>query len=298
MVTDTLALIEILSDPANRAPLEAERALAEDWYGRSSHEPEVHERPSIPDTAQPPYVPSFEDEVPVQQQPRLPWRGDTLSQFPFTATCVFLALLRDDSAADTTRPGDVQFQPLSTVFRTDCTEYGLVVIDISDLDSGVQYGITAFLVHYMATVWGPDENIDWDPVETTSDEPPQNVPVDIIAPLIICWFSPRSPSLLPARNKRSLTFKCWPRFARSCCSDSKRCLTGLAPPRSPAMFYACHTLSTATSNFNWVVFGSLPPRVIAAAIASDELRGASALSLCVDAWAGDEDSGRGNIRPC
>jgi hypothetical protein len=35
VVADTLALIEILSGPANRAPLEAERALAEDWYCRS-----------------------------------------------------------------------------------------------------------------------------------------------------------------------------------------------------------------------------------------------------------------------
>jgi hypothetical protein len=34
-VADTLALTEILSDPANRAPLEAERSLAEDWYRRS-----------------------------------------------------------------------------------------------------------------------------------------------------------------------------------------------------------------------------------------------------------------------
>jgi hypothetical protein len=58
VVADTLALIEILSDPANRAPLKAERALAEGWYRRShgGNEAESSERPSIPDTPQPPFV--------------------------------------------------------------------------------------------------------------------------------------------------------------------------------------------------------------------------------------------------
>ncbi|KAJ5823926.1 hypothetical protein N7447_006266 [Penicillium robsamsonii] len=144
MVTDILALTEILSDPANRAPLEAERALAEDWYRRSQgHEAPIHERPSVPDTAQPPFVPC---------------------KFPFTATCVLLALLRD-TCDNRTRPGDVQFQPLSTLFRADYTEYGLVILDISDLDSGVKYGIVTFPMNYMAEVEYRGEIIGWDPVE-------------------------------------------------------------------------------------------------------------------------------------
>lgn len=48
MVADTLALIAILSDSANRAPLETERPLAEDWY-RRSHKPPIYERPSVLD---------------------------------------------------------------------------------------------------------------------------------------------------------------------------------------------------------------------------------------------------------
>ena len=112
MVTDILALTEILSYPANHAPLEAERALAEDWYRRSQgYEPPIHERPSVPDTAQPPFVPWYKRREPGQQQPPLPWRDDTPSKFPFTATCVLLALLRD-TRDNRTRPGDVQFQPL------------------------------------------------------------------------------------------------------------------------------------------------------------------------------------------
>ncbi|KAL4784603.1 hypothetical protein BJX76DRAFT_356838 [Aspergillus varians] len=67
------------------------------------------------------------------------------------------------------RPGDFQLQPLSTVFRGDCTEYGLVVLDISDLNSGVKYGIAAFPVRYMAEVSYRGEGFGWDPVE---DPPP------------------------------------------------------------------------------------------------------------------------------
>lgn len=61
VVADTLALIEILSDPANRAPLEAERALAKVWYRRQSlsqqeDEARSSERPIVPDTPQPPFI--------------------------------------------------------------------------------------------------------------------------------------------------------------------------------------------------------------------------------------------------
>lgn len=179
MVADTLALIDNLSDPANRAQLEAETALANDWYRQSSgDELPTHERPSVPDTEQPPYMPMVDSTGPVKQQPPLPWREDGIRQFPFTATCVLHALQRDDASRESTRPGDIQFQPLSTVFRADCLEYGLVVLDISDLDR-VTYGIAAFPTCYMATVPCEDENIDWDPVE---DEQPDQVDLVLASP--------------------------------------------------------------------------------------------------------------------
>ncbi|KAJ5197380.1 hypothetical protein N7449_007859 [Penicillium cf. viridicatum] len=74
VVADTLALIEILSDPANRAPLEAERALAGDC---------------IPDSPQPPFV--VPDGSQRSEKPQ------TLPELPY-----------------------------------------LIVLDISDLDSGVK----------------------------------------------------------------------------------------------------------------------------------------------------------------
>ncbi|KAJ5240660.1 uncharacterized protein N7469_002251 [Penicillium citrinum] len=374
LTTDALALIDILSDPANRASLEAERALAEGWYRRSPHEPPVHERPSIPDTAQPPYVPCFERRVPVQQQAPLPWRDDTPSQFPFIATCVLLALLRDDRAADATGPGDVQFQPLSTVFRADCAEYGLVVLDISDLARDVQYGIAAFPTHYMATVWDPDENMDWDPVEddqpervdvvlgslrprvplsmaqwvrkyyswsgledhpailrleerpvadaatldcadgeildiwpperedlpptssegsATVDEPPQNVPAGVdhtIDDLLVLTQEP----IAPARERQALAhLQLLVPFR-----EKLRQRLEAVPDRLGTSTISSHVLRVAYTehrHLNLVMFGSLPPRVIAAAIASVELRGASSLSVCVNAWAGDGEEGASDL---
>ncbi|GAB1207511.1 hypothetical protein APSETT445_006231 [Aspergillus pseudonomiae] len=371
MVTDALALIDVLSDPANRAPLEAERALAQDWYRRSPehHEPPPHERPSVPDTVQPPFVPWNRRREPVQQQPPLPWRDDGLSRFPFTATCVLLALLRDDRPADATRPSDVQFQPLSTVFRADCTEYGLVVVDISDLDSGVKYGIVAFPVDYMAEVQSRNKCFGWDPVEdpqpekepdvilvsprprvllsisqwagkyyrwsdledhpsilrleekqladaaaldyeppqhgsmdrakedtssvTISEEPPQTVPVDIdrtIDDLLLLTQEPVSPHL----EKQALA------HLQMLVPFSERLRQRLeeVPNRLGPSTISSHVLRVAyteCSHLNWVSFGNLPPRVIAAAVTSDELRGASALSLCVDAWVGDEEEGESDL---
>ncbi|CAI7636337.1 unnamed protein product [Penicillium pancosmium] len=171
MVADTLALIAILSDPANRAPLEAEKAIAEDWYHRS-HEPPVNERPSVPDRPQPLYVPPRKPRLRVEPLPALPWQDEAVRTFPFTATCVLLALLRGDYRY-WTRIGDVQFQPLSTVFRGDCKEYGLIVLDISDLNSGVKYGIAAFNMRYMAQLSWHSDMGGWDPVE---DPPPAQEP--------------------------------------------------------------------------------------------------------------------------
>ncbi|KAL2843367.1 hypothetical protein BJY01DRAFT_235677 [Aspergillus pseudoustus] len=139
-LADILALIEILWDPANRAMLEAERALAKDWY----------RRPSVPDSPQHPFIkPDRHYKYLVPPQPPLPWHHDALS---------------DNSA----RCGDVQLQPLTTAFRADCTEYGLVVLDISNLDS-VKYGIVAFGMHYMAEVSARSTPMNWDPIE---DKPP------------------------------------------------------------------------------------------------------------------------------
>ncbi|KAI9035018.1 uncharacterized protein KD926_004822 [Aspergillus affinis] len=220
VVADILALIEVLSDPANRAPLEAESALAKIWYSQSQgdNEADMNHRPSVPDAPQPPFIVpdgkhwwQWEEQVQAAQlRPELPWNYDALSKFPFTTTCLLLGLLRNDCDGDTNttnqnsvRSGDVQLQPLSTIFRADCTEYGLVVLDISDLNSGVKYGILAFPVCYMADVWCHNP-YDWDPIE---DRPPDKEPDTILA-------SPRHRVPLsiekPLVDHRALNY-IWPR---------------------------------------------------------------------------------------
>ena len=56
---------------------------------------------------------------------------------------------------------------------------------------------------------------------------------------------------------------------------------------SEACGYILRVAYAGRAHLNWVAFRNLAPSVIAAAIASDELRTASALSLCVDEMKGD-----------
>lgn len=192
---DTLALIEILSDPANRAPLEAETAIAREWFWRTQRDHDKARftpRPSVPDSVQPAYVPWKKRRESSQPQPRaqLPWHDDAPNQFPFATACLLLGLLGgkgdDDNRRSRTRPGDVQLQPLSTVFMGKCIEYGLVVVDISDLNSGVKYGIAAFPVRCMADVQYKSDSRGWD---SGQDPTPEKEP-DVVL------FSPRPRRLL------------------------------------------------------------------------------------------------------
>ncbi|CAH0031179.1 unnamed protein product, partial [Clonostachys rhizophaga] len=157
--------------------LEAELTLARAWYQPQDDEPQDAEvpqylgqqRPEFPDTEQPSFstINSFET---ADSQPELPW-DEALTEFPFTSTCLLLGLLHDDGLNET-RPGDVQLQPLETVFRGTSLEYGMVVLDISNLDQ-VKYGIVAFPIRYMAEVSYRGEEFGWDPVE---DGPPAQEP--------------------------------------------------------------------------------------------------------------------------
>ncbi|KAL4865180.1 hypothetical protein BDV12DRAFT_200372 [Aspergillus spectabilis] len=65
-------------------------------------------------------------------------------------------------------------------WRGDCTEYGLVVLDISDLESGVKYGIVAFPMRYMAVVHYHSVEGGWDPVE--DDQPLKEPDVVLVSP--------------------------------------------------------------------------------------------------------------------
>ncbi|KAF2686138.1 hypothetical protein K458DRAFT_387147 [Lentithecium fluviatile CBS 122367] len=171
VVNDILSLVKVLSEPANRALLEAELALATDWYRQPQHADTEPRSQALPDSPQPPFAGWREEWKPIWQ-PELP-QNDAPREFPSTSTCLVSGLLR---GSESTRTGDVQLQPLSTPFYGDCVEYGMVVVDISNLEH-VKYGIVAFPVRYMADVYYHSLYPEWDPVE---DEPPSKEPDKVL----------------------------------------------------------------------------------------------------------------------
>jgi hypothetical protein len=172
LVNDILSVVKVLSEPASRAVLEAERARATDWY-RQRQGADTEPRPAaLPDSPQPPFA-GWKDEWRPFVQPELSG-NETPIEFPSTSTCLVEGLLRGTKS---TRTGDVQLQPLSTPFYGDCLEYGMVVVDISNLEH-VKYGIVGFPVCYKAYVDYHSQYGGWDPVE---DDPPRQEPDVVLA---------------------------------------------------------------------------------------------------------------------
>ncbi|KAG9255476.1 uncharacterized protein F5Z01DRAFT_653186 [Emericellopsis atlantica] len=160
---DVARAVAILTHPANRSALEAERAHAVAWY---RHAGGAGPKVTVPDAPQPAFDKEYKGHWPERigkpDRPELPCRLDPC-EFPFTSTCLRLALTADDFYH--TRYGDVQEQPLRCVFRADKLEHGLVVIDVSNLDD-IRYGFVAPAIRYVADI-APDPGPGWgiDPVE-------------------------------------------------------------------------------------------------------------------------------------
>jgi hypothetical protein len=169
VIQDCVRLVNILTEPTNRIALEAELRLAASWYqGNEYQDPE---RVEVQDSPQPAFNFSIYDER--QERPELPWAG-SIREFPFISTCLRLGLNGDDTY--NTRVGDVQEQPLGTVFRDDRLEYGMVVLDISDLDR-VRYGIVGFEINYWVEVDDVIQTGHWDHIE---GRPPKQDPVPVL----------------------------------------------------------------------------------------------------------------------
>ncbi|KAF5008050.1 hypothetical protein FDECE_5632 [Fusarium decemcellulare] len=186
---DIVRLLHVLSEPANRVAIEAERALAAAWYSSSDYGVLPPQRPEVPDAVQPPWYIKAGSPF-VQPRPELPWNHG-ISEFPFISTCLLLGLMSDP--VYTTRPHDVQFQPLATAFRDDRREYGMIVLDISDMDN-IGYGIVAFPIHYMAEVQ-VDPWRGYDPIE----DPPAREP-----DIVLTQTRPRLP-----RSGAQFAYKLW-----------------------------------------------------------------------------------------
>ncbi|KAL2810884.1 hypothetical protein BJX63DRAFT_444437 [Aspergillus granulosus] len=128
---------------------------------------------------------------------------------------------------------------------------------------------------------------------TISEELPQNIPVDIdgaIDDLLVLTQKPAEPPLEKTAIGNLQMLAKFPKKLRQRLEE--------APDRLGPSKISSHVLRVAyagRSHLNWVALQNLPPRVIAAAVASNELRGASALSLCVDQFELREDDRGGGL---
>ncbi|KAI0099757.1 hypothetical protein GGR51DRAFT_564800 [Nemania sp. FL0031] len=165
VMEDCMRLFDIFTEPSNRTALEAELSLAASWYQGPDYG--APNRAGVPDTQQPDLNYSWTETT--REAPELPWQGG-LREFPFISTCLRLALCRRGM-----RSGHLQEQSLSTIFRDDKLEYGMVVLDISDLDL-IRYGIVGSAINYIAEV-DVTRTGGWDAVE---DNPPEKPAVPTI----------------------------------------------------------------------------------------------------------------------
>ncbi|KAH7416904.1 hypothetical protein BKA64DRAFT_656487 [Cadophora sp. MPI-SDFR-AT-0126] len=118
-------IITIFSDKTNRTAIKAELSLAAGYYMRD----EGHEE----------YRPEQSDS----------WDHTNVREFPFITACLLqgVALYPQESYCYQAAP-----QPLGTVYRDISIEYGMVVIDITDL-SALRYGVVGFAT--MPMMWVP-----------------------------------------------------------------------------------------------------------------------------------------------
>jgi hypothetical protein len=167
LIRTCLQIITILSDPGNQLAIRGELRLAEEYY-KSGHNPP---RAELPEPNAWPGILDLEGEE-EGDGPERGWdRG--LREFPFLSTCLLLGAGYDPS---TGASYEVRTEPLGTVYRDDSLEYGMVAVDISELDK-IRYGIVGFIVDLMAEVNVRDEDAGYDPVE---DTPPEDDPVPTV----------------------------------------------------------------------------------------------------------------------
>ena len=115
---------------------------------------------------------------------------------------------------------------------------------------------------------------------TIVDQPPQNDPVDMVRTIDDLLVLTQEPASGPLEKEALAKLQVLAQFR-----EQLRQRLEEVPERLGSSQISSNVLRVAYAgcrHLNWVVFGNLPPRVIAAAIASDELQGAFALSLCVN----------------
>ncbi|KAI0424111.1 hypothetical protein F5Y09DRAFT_325339 [Xylaria sp. FL1042] len=125
-------IVTVFSDPENHAAIRAELALAALYHGGESRP--SHASVELPDLRR--------YGTPAPERWRA-WDHDRVSEFPFIADCLLQSVAFDAESGRTCR---TLLEPLGTVYRDSSLEWGMVVVDITDLNA-VRYGIVGFPVH-------------------------------------------------------------------------------------------------------------------------------------------------------
>jgi hypothetical protein len=133
VIESCLNAIRVLGDAANRQAILGELALADDFY-RGGGSPQRRDTPYgnrrlVTD--------DYETQI-------RPWET-SFREFPFLLTCLLLGIAYDPENGSCFH---AQPEPLGVVYKDDSKEYGMAVIDISDLDN-IRYGIVAFVIHML-----------------------------------------------------------------------------------------------------------------------------------------------------
>ncbi|KAH8586863.1 hypothetical protein B0O99DRAFT_695071 [Bisporella sp. PMI_857] len=130
-------IITIFTDTANHLPIQAELSLA------AARDTDPETRSESIDLLE------FDRGNPSWAMRKKVWDRTAVREFPFTAACL-LQGVSFDALEGLTR--EAFPETLSTVYRDTSSEWGMVVIDITDLDA-VRYGIVSFASAQMK--WAP-----------------------------------------------------------------------------------------------------------------------------------------------
>lgn len=126
-------VVTIFSDPANHTAIRAELNLAARHYVRDGGREH---------SLEPVELPEFSRTQSNTKDRTRPWDHTSVPEFPFIAACLLQGVAFDPQLGLTqpARP-----EPLGTVYRDTSIEWGMVVVDITDLHA-VSYGIVGFTV--------------------------------------------------------------------------------------------------------------------------------------------------------
>ncbi|OBT44925.1 hypothetical protein VE00_04767 [Pseudogymnoascus sp. WSF 3629] len=132
-------IITIFSDQANHRAIRAELALASGYYvrdGNREYSPQLVE------------LPDFNRREGNPTLRRRSWHNTSVREFPFISACL-LHGVAFDTEQQLARPAFPE--PLGTVYRDTSIEWGMVVVDITNLDA-ISYGIVGFRVGPMTFI--------------------------------------------------------------------------------------------------------------------------------------------------